>query len=328
MEGVKVKLEQECCSSTGGAPLPMEGLFDVGPPPFLTKTFEMVEDPSTDSVISWNGARNSFIVWDFHKFSTILLPRYFKHSNFSSFIRQLNTYGFKKVDPDRWEFANEGFLGGQKHLLKTIKRRRNVVQNLRRQGGDPCVELGHFGVEEQLDRLRTDRNVLMTEIIKLNQQQQNLRDRIMVMEEKMHNTKRKQQHMMRFLARAFGNPSFIQQYVDKYMQKNEKRCIEKGRKRRLAMSPSLNYTGQDCDKLTNIELEMFSTVVDCESSSGSCLNPVTEDALEVLLSEDLLSGNNTEEVLVGDWPEVDDEVDDIVAKAQHWGEDITDLVYL
>lgn len=292
MEGVKVKLEQECCSSTGGAPPPMEGLYDVGPPPFITKTFEMVEDPSTNSVISWSSARNSFIVWDFHKFSTILLPRYFKHSNFSSFIRQLNTYGFKKVDPDRWEFANESFLGGQKHLLKTIKRRN--VENLRRRGGDPCAKLGHFGVEEELERLRTDRNVLTTEIIKLNQQQQNSRDRIMVLEEKMQNTEKKQQHMMRFLARAFGNHTFTQQYIDKYMQKNEKQRIETGRKRRLAMSPSLNYIGHDGDELTNTELEMetlVSTVVECESSSGSSSNPVTEDTLEVLLSEDLSSGN-------------------------------------
>jgi hypothetical protein len=100
MEGVMVKEEEtvtygpgSSSSSSGSfSPQPMEGLHEVGPPPFLTKTFEMVEDPVTDSIVSWSRARNSFIVWDSTKFSTTLLPRYFKHSNFSSFIRQLNTY--------------------------------------------------------------------------------------------------------------------------------------------------------------------------------------------------------------------------------------------
>ncbi|XP_022154662.1 heat stress transcription factor A-2a-like [Momordica charantia] len=81
-------------SSTSSASLakPMEGLHEVGPPPFLRKTFEMVEDPETDLVVSWSEARNSFIVWDSHELSKSLLPKYFKHCNFSSFIRQLNTY--------------------------------------------------------------------------------------------------------------------------------------------------------------------------------------------------------------------------------------------
>lgn len=88
-----VKREEEGVGTAVTAPpLPMEGLHDVGPPPFLSKTYEMVEDSSTDAVISWSRARNSFIVWDSHKFSTTLLPKHFKHSNFSSFIRQLNTY--------------------------------------------------------------------------------------------------------------------------------------------------------------------------------------------------------------------------------------------
>ncbi|GMQ07306.1 hypothetical protein CsSME_00051555 [Camellia sinensis var. sinensis] len=48
---------------------PMEGLHDVGLPSFLSKTFEMVEDPSFDSVISWSRDHNTFVVRDSHKFS-------------------------------------------------------------------------------------------------------------------------------------------------------------------------------------------------------------------------------------------------------------------
>lgn len=73
-------------------PQPMEGLNEIGPPPFLNKTFDMVDDPNTDSIVSWSRGGHSFAVWDPHTFSTNLLPRYFKHNNFSSFVRQLNTY--------------------------------------------------------------------------------------------------------------------------------------------------------------------------------------------------------------------------------------------
>lgn len=61
-------------------------------PPFLTKTYEMVDDPSTDLAVSWSPSNKSFVVWNPPDFARDLLPRFFKHSNFSSFIRQLNTY--------------------------------------------------------------------------------------------------------------------------------------------------------------------------------------------------------------------------------------------
>lgn len=62
------------------------------PPPFLLKTYQVVEDPITDEVISWNGEGTGFVVWQPAEFARDLLPTLFKHCNFSSFVRQLNTY--------------------------------------------------------------------------------------------------------------------------------------------------------------------------------------------------------------------------------------------
>lgn len=61
-------------------------------PPFLVKCYEMVSDESTNELISWTESNDSFIIWDESRFSSQLLPKYFKHSNFSSFVRQLNIY--------------------------------------------------------------------------------------------------------------------------------------------------------------------------------------------------------------------------------------------
>ncbi|KAL9375919.1 hypothetical protein Peur_032798 [Populus x canadensis] len=97
------------------------------PTPFLTKTFKIVDDHTIDDVISWNEDGSSFVVWNPTLFSRDLLPKFFKHNNFSSFVRQLNTYGFRKVVPDRWEFSNECFRKGEKNLLCEIQRRKLVA---------------------------------------------------------------------------------------------------------------------------------------------------------------------------------------------------------
>ncbi|XWS72439.1 hypothetical protein CRYUN_Cryun02cG0039800 [Craigia yunnanensis] len=349
-------LSSSSSSSSNVTPQPMEGLNDVGPPPFLTKTFEMVEDPSTDSVVSWNNARNSFIVWDSHNFSTTLLPRYFKHSNFSSFIRQLNTYGFRKVDPDRWEFANEGFLGGQKHLLKTIKRRRNILRSSQQQGG-ACVELGQFGLDEELERLKRDQSVLLAEVVRLKQQQQHSRDQIIAMEDRLQSTERKQQQIMTFLVKALRNPTFIQQFA----QKRQMQGVEIGRKRRLTASPSgedlqeeaipvvvdndqvVDYTNQAQEELATIESDIetfFTSALDNESSS-EIKDPITSPVLmssvannlganetiwEELITEDLTACEPEEEIVVGDQAEVDVEVEDLAVIPADWGDDLLDLV--
>lgn len=62
------------------------------PAPFLTKTYQLVEDSYTDHIVSWGEDETTFVVWKPPEFARDLLPNYFKHNNFSSFVRQLNTY--------------------------------------------------------------------------------------------------------------------------------------------------------------------------------------------------------------------------------------------
>ncbi|KAG8062558.1 hypothetical protein GUJ93_ZPchr0003g18182 [Zizania palustris] len=219
-------------------PRPMEGLGEVGPPPFLCKTYEVVDDPRTDTVVSWGFAGISFVVWDANAFAMVVLPRYFKHSNFSSFVRQLNTYGFRKVDPERWEFANEGFLRGKKELLKKIKRRRtptSIESSAQQQPAEACLEVGQFGRDDHVDRLQRDKSVLIAEVMKLRQEQQKTRAQMLAMEERISVAEQKQQHMTVFLARAMKNPAFLKMLIDRQGQGCGRRVLEDAlsKKRRL-----------------------------------------------------------------------------------------------
>lgn len=99
----------------------------TSPAPFLAKTYALVDDRTTDDVVSWSDSGSTFVVWKTAEFAKDLLPKYFKHSNFSSFVRQLNTYGFRKTVPDKWEFANENFKREDKELLLNIRRRKTMT---------------------------------------------------------------------------------------------------------------------------------------------------------------------------------------------------------
>lgn len=208
------------------------------PPPFLSKTYDMVDDPATDAIVSWGPANNSFVVWNTPEFARDLLPKYFKHNNFSSFVRQLNTYGFRKVDPDQWEFANEGFLRGRKDLLKTINRRKPSHTHGQTPQPQPqnasvaaCVEVGKFGLEEEIERLKRDKNVLMQELVRLRQQQQSTDHQLQTLGKRLKGMEQRQQQMMSFLAKAMRSPGFLAQLVQQ--NENNRRISGGNKKRRL-----------------------------------------------------------------------------------------------
>ncbi|KAL8150279.1 hypothetical protein V2J09_020087 [Rumex salicifolius] len=282
---------------------PMVGLHEVGPPPFLTKTYEMVDDPAIDQILSWNREGNSFIVWNPDAFSINLLPRYFKHSNFSSFVRQLNTYGFRKIDPDKWEFANEEFLRGQKHLLKNIKRRRthtsssSSLPSTSNHQSDPCVKVGRFGLDGEMGRLKRDKQVLMTEIVKLRQQQHNTKSYLQAMEERIHNAEVKQQHTMTFLARAMQNPGFLQNLVRQKERKELGESITKKRRRPIEKGESLSArvsVKAEVSELEALAMEMQGLGRRYQEDDDFCgiSKEIDHEFWEELLSEDLEEDEN------------------------------------
>ncbi|XP_020597231.1 heat stress transcription factor A-1-like [Phalaenopsis equestris] len=213
----------------GGAPLP--SMF----PPFLTKCYDMVNDPATDDTVCWGDSENTFIIKDQHTFSRDLLPKYFKHSNISSFIRQLNTYGFRKVDHDKWVFKNDGFVKGKKVLLKTITRKKSSHNNIHPQqekfSSVKAVEVGQFGLEQEIERLKRDKNLLMQELVILRQHQQKTDAEINDLRQRLQGMELNQQQMLSFLAMAVQSPTFLSQLVQQNI--NGRWRSEMNKKRRL-----------------------------------------------------------------------------------------------
>ncbi|KAF3763625.1 response regulator, partial [Cryphonectria parasitica EP155] len=101
---------------------------------FVRKLYKMLEDPQYASIVRWGDGGDSFVVLENNQFTNDILPKHFKHSNFASFVRQLNKYDFHKVrqneengqspyGPNAWEFKHPDFTIHNKRNLDNIRRK-------------------------------------------------------------------------------------------------------------------------------------------------------------------------------------------------------------
>nr|XP_046228642.1 heat shock factor protein 2 [Scatophagus argus] len=216
-------------------------------PAFLTKLWTLVEDADTNEFICWSQEGNSFLVLDEQRFAKEILPKFFKHNNMASFIRQLNMYGFRKVmhidaaivKQERdgpVEFQHPYFKHGQDDLLENIKRK---VSNTRPEDSKirqedltkilanvQSVHSKQENIDARLATLKRENEALWREISDLRQkhahQQQLIKKLIhfivtLVQNNRILNLKRKRPVLMNSSGKK---PKYIHQIYD------EKVCVE------------------------------------------------------------------------------------------------------
>ena len=114
---------------------------------FVGKLYNMLENPQIQHLMHWTESGESFVVENPEEFSRTILPQFFKHGKFASFVRQLNMYDFHKVtefipphaqgmatSPDQiaWEFQHSKFKRGRPDLVAEIKRKIPRSAEIRR----------------------------------------------------------------------------------------------------------------------------------------------------------------------------------------------------
>jgi hypothetical protein len=90
---------------------------------FLLKLYEILNNEEYNKIIHWSKNGSYIVITNIHILTKKILPIYFNHQNYSSFVRQLNMYNFHKIrtNPNKNEqyFIHESF--NKAKTLKEIK---------------------------------------------------------------------------------------------------------------------------------------------------------------------------------------------------------------
>ena len=95
-------------------------------PNFPARMHAILARSDLQGIISWLPHGRSWQVLKPRDFELRVVPYYFQHSKYSSFVRQANGWGFKRISqgPDRGSYFHPKFLRGLPHLCKTLKRQK------------------------------------------------------------------------------------------------------------------------------------------------------------------------------------------------------------
>jgi hypothetical protein len=93
-------------------------------PNFTAKMHSILSRPELADIVCWLPHGRSWRILKQSEFEVGVIPAYFEHAKYSSFIRQANGWGFRRVTQGRGRnsYYHELFLRGLPHLCKDMKR--------------------------------------------------------------------------------------------------------------------------------------------------------------------------------------------------------------
>ncbi|EHK23304.1 Two-component response regulator receiver [Trichoderma virens Gv29-8] len=177
---------------------------------FVRKLFRMLEDPSHQDVARWGKDGDSFVVVEGEKFTRSILPKHFKHSNMSSFIRQLNKYDFHKVKPSTdgdstspngniLEFKHPYFRVDSKDDLDNIRRKAPATR--KPQVAEDFTTSQHVSViSEQLTATQQQVQQLQELFADVSQTNRLLVNEVLTLQKMLNAQKQAQYEMLNYLS--------------------------------------------------------------------------------------------------------------------------------
>ena len=164
---------------------------------FLSNLYYILNNTTYKEIIYWNKEGKGIIISNINKFSTMILPTYYKSSNYSSFVRQLNMYGFHKSkglikEGEGYEhdkLNKNSTIEDFKQILKIKKRKKLLMKYLDKDSKGNFINIykhNSYDDEENIFKILLEQNENNTKIInqskkeleKLEKQNRNFYDEI------------------------------------------------------------------------------------------------------------------------------------------------------